>query len=83
MSKSWHHFSAKEHAKFLKENEFAHVYTKGSHAFYVKKNEVEQRIVQVIIGSNEKDRQSRKTMEMSIRHSGIPKATYVSWINQK
>lgn len=81
MSKSWHHFSAKEHTKFLEENGFVHTHTNGSHAFYVKKNATEQHIVQVIVGSNEKDRQSRKTMEMSIRHSGILKAAYVIWIN--
>ncbi len=82
MSKSWHHFSAKEHATFLEENGFTHTHTNGSHAFYVKRDEAEQRIVQVIIGTNEKNRQSRKTMEMSIRHSGIPKSKYVTWINK-
>lgn len=81
MSRNWHHFSAKEHADFLVEHGFHYLYTKGSHDFYVKKESVSQHLVQVI-GGKERQRQSRKTMEMSIRHSGILKQEYTQWINR-
>lgn len=83
MPKNWHHFSAKEHAEFLKENGFKHTHTRGSHQFFVKSDDESDKIVQVIIGNKEKKRQSRKTMNMSIRHSGIPKGEYKKWIDNK
>lgn len=82
MSKNWHHFSAKEHAEFLIEHGFRYSNTQSSHEFYVKVTETKQCVVQVIINNKEKHRQSRKTMDMSLRHSGIPKSKYKDWINK-
>ena len=80
MPKSWHHFSAKEHAAFLVENGFSYRKTNGSHDYYHRRVGTEDYIVQVVQGK-EKKRQSRKTMDMSARHSGIPKSKYEEWIN--
>lgn len=73
MGRNWHNFSAKEHG-------FLYSHTEGSHEFYVKK-ENGHFVVQVIVSSKERHRQSRNTMQMSMRHSGISKIEYVRWIN--
>lgn len=83
MGKNWHQFSAKEHARFLKENGFTYEHTRSSHDYYIKRELTGDRIVQVIISLKEKSRQSRKTMDMSARHSGISKSKYTEWINNQ
>ena len=62
------------------ENGFHYVNTRGSHNYYHKKIEGLDLVVQVVKG-HEEDRQSRKTMDMSGRHSKIPKTKYKEWIN--
>ena len=82
MPKNWHHFSYKEHIAFLIEHGFVFVHGEGSHFFYVKRgDDGRDSIVQAIKGKEE-PRQSRKTIDMSIRHSGIPKSEYKTWINR-
>jgi len=82
MSKNWHHFSAKEHIQFLEENGFVYAHTRSSHDYYIKQDANGDRIVQVITSKKEQKRQSRKTMDMSSRHSGISKDHYKKWINE-
>lgn len=83
MGKNWYHFSAKEHVEFLTENGFYYNHTEGSHEFYIKRCSDKDYIVQVVISNKEKKRQSRKTMDMSSRHSGISKERYKEWINNQ
>ncbi|HBF67508.1 MAG TPA: hypothetical protein DDW36_03735 [Candidatus Magasanikbacteria bacterium] len=80
MAKNWHQFSAREHKEFLEENGFYYARTHGSHEFYVKRN-LPDKVVQVVVSNKENHRQSRKTMDMSSRHSGMPKSEYKKWIN--
>ncbi len=82
MPKNWHHFSAREHTAFLLAHGFRFVHTKGSHEFYFKRTDGIPHLVQVVLHAEEA-RQSRKTMDMSVRHSGISRDEYKRWINEK
>lgn len=82
MPKNWHHFSFKEHVKFLLEHGFLFVHSEGSHFFYVRKVVGEPHLVVQAVKGDEEKRQSRKTMDMSSRHSGISKDEYKRWINR-
>lgn len=81
MPKNWHHFSAKEHRKFLEERGFLFIHQQGSHLYFAKRVAGHDCVVQVVLGKEE-HRQSRKTMDMSSRHSGISKREYAAWINE-
>jgi len=69
----------KDHCKFLESYGFKLGHVTGSHFFYYGSIKGKQRVVQAINNSYEKKCQSMKTMNFSIKHSGIDKKYYIEW----
>jgi predicted RNA binding protein YcfA (HicA-like mRNA interferase family) len=72
-------WSFKKLEKFLKDYNFSLGHIEGSHYFYNGKIKGEQRVVQVILSRKERECQTKKTIEMAIKHSGIPKEYFEEW----
>lgn len=72
----WGH---KKLIKFLKDYNFEHGHTRGSHLYYNGRIKGEDRVVQVIFSKKEKECQSNKTMDLAVKHSGIPKSYFEEW----
>jgi hypothetical protein len=74
--KNW---PAKELKEFLEDYHFVEGVTNGSHCHMNGKIGGEDRVVQVIFSSHERESQSDKTMKMAVRHSGIPQKYFEEW----
>ena len=72
-------WSFKKLVKFLKDYNFSLGHIEGSHHFYNGVINGKPRVVQVILSNKERECQTKRTIEMAIVHSGIPKKYLEEW----
>jgi hypothetical protein len=69
----------KKYQDFLKSYGFILGHIEGSHYYYNGRISGEYRVVQVIFSKKEKACQSIRTINMGIKHSGIPRKYFEEW----
>jgi predicted RNA binding protein YcfA (HicA-like mRNA interferase family) len=68
---------------FLKDYGFKLGHCKGSHYYWNGVINGRPVVVQAINSHKEKERQSHRTMDFAVRHSGIKKEYFLEWENSR